>query len=500
MSRAWTGTLTVETRQTGDGRIIDDGAVVQAPFPQPLGWLQQEQHGDLSPGAVTVGPIEFADRAANGLIVGSGQIDDADPNGAEIVRRLEAGLAPYGSRWGISIDPDDWRMDIIDTQVDKLSSQLVASITGSQSNRLVDFRSQPGLAAQIRQMVRSDVSLAAAAGDPLPAEGEILYEDAADSVLMRFSRLRVRGATLCAIPAFDEASIALDGAAGEPAVAEPVAAPIGASASHFVSSNALEFKSHIFTPRSAPSFVPPGDWFENPGLEGPTRVTIGPLDSSGLRQVFGHVATWGTCHKGYTDRCVPPPRGDDHGDFRQGRVMCDDGIEARTGVLTWGIPHADLTHDMIRAQTHYADSRHGWADVVSGEDKHGIWFSGAVRPNMTDADLYILRALSISGDWRWSVRDRKLKLIAALAVNYPGFPIAASSGSQSAIGPQLLFDGDRPASLVAAGVVDCDESPTTAEADLAYVLDELARLDRRTAHLRGSRAKSLVEQMLARKP
>jgi hypothetical protein len=499
MARAWKGTLTVETRQTGDGRIIDDGAVTQAPFPQPLGWLQQEQHGDLSPGAVTVGTIEFADRAANGLIVGGGQIDDADPNGAEVVRRLEAGLAPGGTSWGISIDPDDYSLQIIDTQIDALQNQLVASISGSGSHRLADFRSQPGLAAQIRSMLSGMKSeLVAAAGDPLPAEGEILYEDKADAILMRFNRLRQRGATLCAIPAFDEAKISLDGTGGEAAVAQPVAPPIGASGG-MLSGSTITSSSTMTVVKTAPSFVPPGDWFENPGLEGPTRVTIGALDSSGLRHVFGHVATWGTCHKGYTDRCVPPPRGDDHGDFRQGRVMCDDGIEARTGVLTWGIPHADLTHDMIRAQTHYADSRHGWADVVSGEDKFGIWFSGAVRPNMTDADLYILRALSISGDWRWSVRDRKLKLIAALAVNYPGFPIAASSGSQSAIGPQLLFEGDRPAALVAAGVVDCDV-PTAAEADLAYVLEELARLDRRTAHLRGSRAKSLVEQMLARKP
>jgi hypothetical protein len=483
MARAWTGTLTVETRQTGDGRIIDDGAVAQAPFPQPLGWLQQEQHADMVEGAVTIGTIEFADRGANGLIVGGGQIDDGDPNGAEVVRRLEAGLAPGGTRWGISIDPDDWKMDIIDTQVEPLASQLVASMSGSGFNRLADFRAQPGLAAQIRQMIRGSQPIVAAAGDPLPTEGEILFEDSADAILMRFSRLRQRGATLCAIPAFDEASISLDGAAGEPS--QPAAPPVAAG-------------STLQIVKTSPSFVPPGDWFENPGLEGPTRLTIGPADSCGLRWVYGHIATWGTCHKGYVDRCVPPPRGDDHGDFRQGRVMCDDGIEARTGVLTWGIPHADLSLEMIRAQTHYADSRHGWADVVSGEDKHGIWFSGAVRPNMTDADLYILRALSISGDWRWSVRDRKLKLIAALAVNYPGFPIAASSGSMSAIGPQVLFDGDRPASLVAAGVVDCD-APTSAEADLQYVLDELARLDRRTAHLRGDRARHLVEQMLARK-
>lgn len=487
MSRAWTGTLTVETRQTGDGRIIDAGAVAQAPFPQPLGWLQQEQHADMVEGAVTVGTIEFADRAANGLIVGGGQIDDGDPNGAEVVRRLEAGLAPGGTRWGISIDPDDWALDYIDTEVVPLDAapagdSIIASMSGSGWNRLADFRSQPGLARQIRQMLRGERALAAAAGDPLPAEGEIVFQDAADMFLMRFTRLRQRGATLCAIPAFDEASIMLDGAAGEPAAAP--APPVAAS-------------STLQIVKTSPSFVPPGDWFENPELDGPTRLTIGPADACGLHHVFGHVATWGTCHKGYTDRCVPPPRGDDHGDFRQGRVMCDDGIEARTGVLTWGIPHADLTQDMIRAQTHYADSRHGWADVVSGEDAFGIWFSGAVRPNMTDADLYILRALSISGDWRWSVRERKLKLIAALAVNYPGFPIAASSGQMSAIGPQILFDGDRPAALVAAGVVDCDPAPTTAEVDLAYVLAELERVNRRTAHLRAPRAKELVEQMLA---
>jgi hypothetical protein len=76
---------------------------------------------------------------------------------------------------------------------------------------------------------------------------------------------------------------------------------------------------------------------------------------------------------------------------------------------------------MIPARDHYDNS--GWcAAVVNvGEDPHGIWVSGTLTENMTDERVAELRRSPLSGDWR--LVNGNLELIAALAVNSPGFPV-----------------------------------------------------------------------------
>lgn len=205
--------------------------------------------------------------------------------------------------------------------------------------------------------------------------------------------------------------------------------------------------------------TPPRSWFDNPNLPCASPVTI-----TREGRVLSHIAAWGTCHTGYENECVLPPRGGDYADFMSGGVMCEGDQRAPSGALTWGIPHADLSLQLIAAMSHYADSTHGWADVATGEDAHGIWVSGALRPGLTEDDLRVLRALSLSGDWRYSQRTGNLSMIAALAVNYPGFPIpqsitAAATAAHPGFDldqvwrPAVRMEGDRPMALVASGMI-----------------------------------------------
>jgi hypothetical protein len=82
------------------------------------------------------------------------------------------------------------------------------------------------------------------------------------------------------------------------------------------------------------------------------------------------------------------------------------------------------------------------ADVVAGEDEHGIWLAGGLRPSVSAEQVRELRGASLSGDWR-SIGGN-LELVAALAVNVPGFPVPRVQAGLAASGVQTA--------LVAAGV------------------------------------------------
>jgi hypothetical protein len=128
--------------------------------------------------------------------------------------------------------------------------------------------------------------------------------------------------------------------------------------------------------------------------------------------------------------------------FRTGTIVTDEGRVA-VGQLTMGTGHAGLRMNARSAVAHYDNTGTAVADVVVGEDAHGIWFSGLVRKSATEEQIEALQASALSGDWRRN--GTGLELVAALAVNVPGFPIPRTS---------LAASGEEgQESLVAAGVV-----------------------------------------------
>jgi hypothetical protein len=196
--------------------------------------------------------------------------------------------------------------------------------------------------------------------------------------------------------------------------------------------------------------LPPASWFADPDLIGPTPLTV--TDDGRL---FGHLATWGTCHVGIAGKCVTPPRSTcDYSLFHVGVQRTAEGGDVAVGTIVLGTTHADLTAGLVDTMTHYAHTGSAVAAVAAGEDSHGIWVAGALLPGVTDEQVATLRRAPLSGDWR-NVGG-SLELVAALAVNVPGFPI----------GRERVGDGGRRLSVVAVGALP---RPS---------LDRAARLDR----------------------
>jgi hypothetical protein len=181
---------------------------------------------------------------------------------------------------------------------------------------------------------------------------------------------------------------------------------------------------------------PPAAWFADPALGGPTPLTV--TDDG---RVFGHLATWGTCHIGLPGCRTAPRSASGYAFFNLGEVVTAEGGRVAAGKITLDGPHADLRSSRGEAQRHYDDSCLAVADVVAGEDEFGIWLAGAVRPDVPAEKIRALRAAPISGDWR-TVNGR-LELVGALGVNVPGFPVPrALVASGEAVAVVGRFDGE----------------------------------------------------------
>lgn len=205
-----------------------------------------------------------------------------------------------------------------------------------------------------------------------------------------------------------------------------------------------------------PDYVPDSAWFSDPGLDGPTPITV---DDDG--RVYGHLATWGTCHTGMGSACVTPPHSESgYSLFHTGTQQTTAGPIA-VGRLTLGTGHADIRLGMRAAAAHYDNTGAQVAVVRAGEDAHGIWLSGAVLPGTDTAKVDELRRSPLSGDWRRV--GGNLELMGALAVNLPGFPV-------------VRRDGEERLAMVAAGVVH--RASTRAVATIGqgsgYTLDQIA--------------------------
>lgn len=207
----------------------------------------------------------------------------------------------------------------------------------------------------------------------------------------------------------------------------------------------------------------PGQWYVDPELAGPTPITV--TDDG---RIYGHLATWGTCHIGMKGACVTPPKSHaDYGYFRTGIVRTDLG-DVAVGQITMGTGHADIRAGHNAAVAHYDHTGMVVADVAAGEDEFGIWVAGGLRPDLDDEEIAGLAAAALSGDWR-SISGH-LELVAALCVNVPGFPIPRVA---------LAASGFDQTALVAAGVVEQDDKPEataiTVTAPTALDVAEFAR-------------------------
>lgn len=241
-------------------------------------------------------------------------------------------------------------------------------------------------------------------------------------------------------PIFDVISAEIVGATQVPM-------PAFAGARILTEAETVELVPSLITAALRPELE--ASWFDDPQLEAATPLTV-----TEEGRIYGHLATWGTCHIGFNGVCVTPPESSaDYGFFHTGAVM-----DVPVGHITLGTGHAGLKDSAELAAAHYDNTGSCVADIRAGEDEHGIWVAGAARP---DADLDALRAASLSGDWRRI--NGQLELVAALAVNVPGFPIPRTQASIAAAG-QLA--------LVASGLV----LPHAPKTDLQLVAEAIEAL------------------------
>lgn len=170
---------------------------------------------------------------------------------------------------------------------------------------------------------------------------------------------------------------------------------------------------------AAPGFTPPAHYFANPELTAPAPITVDPETG----QLSGHLAAWGTCHVGYPDRCITPPRSaSGYSYFHTARIPTSEGA-LDVGIITMDTGHAPMEMTASSTVSHYDNTGTQAAVVRVGEDAYGIWVAGVTLPFVSAEERLRLSMASFSGDWR-HIRGGA-ELVAALAVNTPGFPMPA---------------------------------------------------------------------------
>lgn len=395
----WQGILAPMGLKTGDGRYL---AVVEKLRTRdlPLVFEWQKVLGMGHDGAVIAGRIDrvWVDEA--NMIRGVGTWDLGSDDGQEAARLLADGFA----RW-VSIDPDDITAEM--GWFDKASGERVD-------------------APSLEEIWAAEDAFWEGLPDPLAHLEQISV----------WTDYRLVGATFVAQPAFQEAQIEavweqadLDAlitgalvASAAPVVITPDSAVVG-------------FTPALVASGGAP-FRPPASKFHQREYEGPTGLTV---EEDGT--VHGHLAQWDLCHTGFPGECKTAPHSKtQYAYFHVGSVLTEEGSVVPVGRVTLGGGHAALGQRLRAAQEHYDNAGAAVAMVRAYEDEFGIAVTGVLVPGTTEEQVTRLRLCPLSGDWREV--GGHLELVAALAVNQPGFPIVRGMAASGC-----------PQSLVAAGVL-----------------------------------------------
>lgn len=399
----WEGVIAREGEMTGDGRLIEDGALRWDGLPIPLRVAFKDVGGH--DGAEVCGRIETVERRDGGDIYATGTFDLGSAVGAEAFRQVSEQMSN-----GVSIDTDD-----------------------------VTFR----IMAKA-DMPEADV---ADSGDEADPEGRVKVAAMSSSdELTVIESARLRAATLVAVPAFATARVYAAGQAPSASGTPERDENVDSGAEMARSEDADPLSRDSMTAAAIPT-APPEAWFKDPQLTGPTALVV---EDDG--RVYGHIAAWGTCHIGQVGKCVEPPTSpSNYAYFRTGALQTAEGTSVAVGHLTMGTGHAGPRDSANAAAEHYDNTGTVFADVAAGEDAYGIWVAGSLRPGITAEQVRVARSAPISGDWR-TIRG-SLELVGALAVNVPGFPVPR---------PQGLLASGEVRSLQASGVVAHDDSAARA--------------------------------------
>lgn len=511
----WTGTLVIEGSPTGDGREFAKDAIQWADVPLPLRWQKEDSHGGMPTNlTVRVGNITRVWRDGDN-IMGEGVFDlggPEDDDAHEAYRRMGAQTLT-----GVSIDADD----ITDADIEYVFPESDGEGEEEDDLFFLLFAAPEKIifhAARIRAATLCDIpAFVEAKIELIPEEDRQAALEAAAAIVQSPSRPH---ATATSDAAWDGAANesrlpdvmtsaaavevyawvdVVDGADavsklhtrflhheinedGSPGPANLTACSSGIGILSGTRGGAQipdvdrrgvyeHLAKHLRDAGQEPppyvettdddalvasswtDWKPSTEWFQDPQLG-----QVMPIMVTEQGRIYGHAAQWGQCHLGYMNECIMPPFEDYHAYYRTGEVVCDDGSHIAVGAITAGIEHARLTMGAARAKEQYenTDAVVGW--VATGNDRHGIWVAGVVRPDAQESRVRSLRGSGqVSPDWRRI--GGELRMIGLLTVNESGYhtPRARS-----------FVAGGQIRSLVSSGMVTVQHhstEPTKEELD-----------------------------------
>ncbi len=501
----WRGPLAVEGIVTGDGREFAEGALTWAELPVPLRWNKEDSHGgEARTIAVNVGRIDKIWRDGS-LIMGEGVLDLSDDDGQRVYRKIEGKFLR-----GVSIDADsigDADVEMVwpedpnegmggeDDIFEMLFAQPEKMIFHAGRIRAATLVDIPAFAEAYIALL-DEQGAVVAGGQPIGEEAlrrfgavaphETGTSDAEWDGAANERQLPSPMSVDTARNAYawidderiEDGQIVKDacsfihhevGADGRPGAANLTACSSGIGilnggrgGTNIPAADRQGVYDHLAahlrdadreppplqaaakTVTAAAVWQPPAEWFANPQLSLPTPITV--TDEG---RIYGHAAQWGSCHIGQEGACIKPPREEEHPYYRTGEVVCADGSRVAVGQITVGTGHAPLHLGAAPAAEHYDNTGAAVADVAVGNDQHGIWVAGFIRPGADPLRVYELQAAGqVSGDWRRI--GGQLRLVGLLAVNVPGFPVPKMRARVASGQPQALVAAGRP--TVGAGM------------------------------------------------
>lgn len=385
---------------TGDGRRFATGGITLADLPMPLEWVRKREGGH--DGAVAIGAIQEAAVLTVEQALADGWVS---PDGVKGMSRKAEGVFARGVMF------DDADRELMPTLAEDVATALHLAGEGTlgPSVDLDSFEATPVMAGSDEPLTWEMVEEYMEANDGAEPDVELLI-----------SQGRVRAATLVSIPAFAETSRPFELIESDPIADEEEGRD---SAEARARTYALVASIQAMS-RPLPSL----NLFTLPELDGPTPIT---WDWEAGR-VYGHIATWATCHVGYEGVCVTPPREpESYSWFNRFTVETEDGDQITAGRITVGGRHAGLSLSASAAMNAY-DSKTTAAHVRAYPDAYGIVVAGAIEPGLSASDRAVLERRKVSGDWREIGGQLSLVEVLALspgprAHSEPGFPVETHS-------------------------------------------------------------------------
>lgn len=399
---------------TGDGRRFAEGAISLADVPFALEWARKREGGH--DGAVSVGVVQEATVLTVKEAVAGEWIS------ADAAKGMDPKMSAVWAKGQMYDDADRETMPRLAEDVAE-AMHLMDGGTLGPSVDLDSFEAVPVME-----------------GTDEPVTWEVIeayYEENGEEPKLELlvTEGRVRAGTLVSIPAFMETSRPLELLPTDEDTESALA---------LVASVATETRPAVSA-------------FTLPELDGPTPIT---WDWENGR-VFGHIATWQTCHVGYSDVCVTAPKDPSgtYAAFNRFPVETPDGV-VWAGRITVGGRHAGLSLNATGAMAVY-DEKAVAAHVRAYTDEHGIVVAGPIELAADSPYRAALDRRKVSGDWRETADGLSLVEVLALSPGprahaEPGFPIPGTfshNGRQTALtaalgpDPEVVQFGVRPVAL-----------------------------------------------------